>query len=390
MKQAYFRNYINTALQLIHSYDGSIPLNIFLKNHFSRYKKHGSKDRKWIAHFCYCYYRLGFALKKMNDEQRLLAAIFLCTDKKDAWLSLYDEEWQAAWNEDVYKRIQFIQTKYEFVFTDIFYNNDFLSNDIDVLAFNLSHLIQPLLFIRIRPAKTNVVIDKLHQHNISFKSITGSCFSLDNAIKIKDIIHINKEAVVQDFSSQQIASLFSSISLPQQFSAWDCCAASGGKSLLLYDYFKEINLTVSDIRSSILHNLHKRFEEAGIKNYQSFVADVSSPHFSPKQNYDLVICDAPCSGSGTWSRTPEQLPFFNKNKLNHYTELQNKITANAIKTVKPNGYFLYITCSVFQKENEDRIEDILQQSKLTLLKSEVIKGYDKKADTMFAALFINQ
>ncbi len=390
MMQNYFRTYFNSALQLINIYDGTTPQAVFLKTYFSQHKKHGSKDRKWIAHFCYCYYRLGFALKDINKEERLLVAIFLCTDKKETWLSLYDEEWQAAWNEDIYKRIQLIQTKYKFVFTDIFYNNDWLSHDIDVAAFNVSHLIQPDLFIRIRPAKTKVVIDKLQQQNIQFKQINETCLALDNATKIDSIINVNKEAVVQDFSSQQIASLFSSIALPQRFSAWDCCAASGGKSILLYDYFKEINLTVSDIRSSILHNLHKRFEEAGIKNYQSFVADVSSPQFSSKQQYDLVICDAPCSGSGTWSRTPEQLLFFNKNKLLHYTELQKKITTNAIKAVKGNGYFLYITCSVFQQENEERVDGILQHTKLSLVTSEVIKGYNLKADTMFAALFSNQ
>ncbi|MDQ2752799.1 MAG: methyltransferase domain-containing protein [Bacteroidota bacterium] len=389
MMQHYFKSYFNTAIQLIHSYDGMTPLNIFLKNYFSQHKKHGSKDRKWIAHFCYCYYRLGFALKEINKEDRLQIAIFLCTAKNGNWLSFYEQEWQAAWDEDVYKRIQFIQTKHQFVFADIFYNNDWLSKDIDAVAFNVSHLIQPDLFIRIRPRNTSIVINKLHQHNISFKQMSETCLAFDNATKIENIIYINKEAVVQDISSQQIASLFLSISLPQRFSAWDCCAASGGKSILLYDSFNDIKLTVSDIRNSILHNLQKRFAEAGIKNYQSFIADVSSPQFSSKQQYDLVICDVPCSGSGTWSRTPEQLPFFNKNKLSHYTELQKQITFNAIKAVKPNGYFLYITCSVFMQENEEMVEQILQHSKLKLVEEKMLKGYNAKADTMFAALFVN-
>lgn len=390
MMQIYFTTYFNTALQLITSYNGTTPLNIYLKNYFSLHKKHGSKDRKWIAHFCYCYYRLGFALRETSTHEQLLVAIFLCNDKKENWLSIFDDDWQAAWNENLDERIQFIQTKYPFFVTDIFYKNDWLSNDIEVAAFNQSHLIQPYLFIRIRPSKTKVVIDKLHQHTISFKEINESCIAFDNATKINDIININKEAVVQDFSSQQIATLFSSIALPQRFSAWDCCAASGGKSILLFDYFKEIKLTVSDIRNSILHNLQQRFKEAGIKNYQSFIADVSSQQFLSKQQYDLVICDAPCSGSGTWSRTPEQLFLFTDEKLNHYTNLQRKITTNATKSVQQKGYFLYITCSVFQQENEDIVKHILAENNLTLLKAETIKGYNTKADTMFAALFIKQ
>ena len=51
-----------------------------------------------------------------------------------------------------------------------------------------------------------------------------------------------------------------------------------------------------------------------------------------------------------------------------------------------NGYFLYITCSVFKKENEAIVDFIKQQFHLELIKMELLKGYDKKADTMFAAL----
>jgi 16S rRNA (cytosine967-C5)-methyltransferase len=48
---------------------------------------------------------------------------------------------------------------------------------------------------------------------------------------------------------------------------------------------------------------------------------------------------------------------------------------------------LYITCSVFKKENEEVVEFIQGNSELELIKMELLKGYDKKADTMFAALF---
>jgi len=51
---------------------------------------------------------------------------------------------------------------------------------------------------------------------------------------------------------------------------WDCCAASGGKSILAKDVFGNITLTVSDIRKSILHNLRKRFSEAGIEKLSFF------------------------------------------------------------------------------------------------------------------------
>jgi 16S rRNA (cytosine967-C5)-methyltransferase len=55
--------------------------------------------------------------------------------------------------------------------------------------------------------------------------------------------------------------------------------------------------------------------------------------------------------------------------------------------LKKNGWLLYITCSVFKKENEDVVEFTRSNSGLELIEMELLKGYEEKADTMFAALF---
>jgi 16S rRNA (cytosine967-C5)-methyltransferase len=156
---------------------------------------------------------------------------------------------------------------------------------------------------------------------------------------------------------------------------------------LFHDHFPGARLAVSDIRESILMNLQKRFKRAGIKSYDWFVADVSSPGFDFQKKFDLVICDAPCSGSGTWSRTPEQLFFFKEEKIEQYAHLQKQIVSNASKALKKNGCFLYITCSVFEKENEAMVKFIENSLPLQLKSMEYLKGYDKKADTLFVALF---
>ncbi len=53
----------------------------------------------------------------------------------------------------------------------------------------------------------------------------------------------------------------------------------------------------------------------GIDNYKSFVADLTDNNDSvPETKYDLIIADVPCTGSGTWARTPEQLSFFKEEK----------------------------------------------------------------------------
>jgi len=106
------------------------------------------------------------------------------------------------------------------------------------------------------------------------------------------------------------------------------------------------------------------------------------------QTYDLIICDAPCSGSGTWGRTPENLIHFKKESINQFSSLQKKIVSNTVPHLASNGYYLYITCSVYKEENEGVVAFIEDKFPHLQLKSKaLITGYKKKADTMFAALF---
>ena len=386
-----FQSYFNTAIKIIELYNGEIPLQHFLKNYFSENKKHGSKDRKFITHICYNFYRLGKAFIECITEEKLKLAIFICNDNIIDWHFLFDENWIDNWSNTLPERIVFVQRKYSFSVGDIFpFKND-VSKEINADAFIKSFLIQPDVFIRTRPHKYDVAVNKLQEHAITFKAITEDCIQLSSSTKIDTIIALDEEAVVQDLSSQRIKEFLSVVKAEnhqQKITVWDCCAGSGGKSILAYDVLQNIDLTVSDVRPSIIQNLKQRFAKAGIKNYKSLVLDIANS--KPKTDYskyNLIICDAPCSGSGTWSRTPEQLYFFQPEKIDHYALLQQKIISNAITSLKENGFFLYITCSVFDKENEQNALYIKQQFHLELIKMELLKGYNNKADTMFAALF---
>jgi 16S rRNA (cytosine967-C5)-methyltransferase len=273
---------------------------------------------------------------------------------------------------------------------NIFHFADEVTNEIDFQSFNRSFLIQPDLYLRIRPGKKEKVIQQLQKADIRFAELNDDGIQLSNQSKVDQLLNIDEDVVIQDYNSQKTIDLFKNYRPPTtnyQLSIWDCCAASGGKSILFHDHFPNARLTVSDVRESILVNLQKRFKRAGISNYDSFIADISSPDFSIQKRFDLVICDAPCSGSGTWSRTPEQLIFFKEEKIEHYSGLQKKIVANASKALKKDGCFLYITCSVFAKENEEVVDFIQGNLPFQLISMEYLKGYDSKADTLFAALF---
>lgn len=377
-------NYIQMALALIERYDGAMPLSAFLKQYYAQNKKHGSRDRKLISHLVYTYYRLG-NYAATNQQQRLLIALFLCEPADGQWSVCLPEAWQQMMKASLGEKCSYLQTQaLPITPAAIFPWIDALSEGIEKEAFVWQHLQQPDLFLRVRLGRMKKVVEALNTNTIAFEA-EGNCLRVANGTHIDQLLAINKDVVVQDRSSQQVANLFSYFQEASVKKVWDCCAASGGKSILLMDTLPGIQLSVSDIRATILHNLRQRFAEAGIAQFQSFLADLSQP-LPVKQQFDAIICDVPCSGSGTWGRTPEQLSFFDTQEISRYAQLQATIAGNAISHLKQGGYLLYITCSVFAAENEMNVNKLAEQHSLKLVTQEVLTGYLHKADTMFAAL----
>ena len=395
-----FQSYCNTAVTIIKAYKGGVPFVHHLKQYFAAHKKHGSTDRRTIAHLCYTYYRLGASIKNFDTDKGLQLAIFLCEAKPGNWALLFEPSWLAAWVASDGSSVATLDQKLDFIKqvypgynpATIFPFAAHLSEGMDATAFNRSHLLQPDLFIRIRPKQEDVVVSKLKKAEITFEKITDTCYRLASGTKLDEVLLINKEAVIQDYSSQQIGNVYA---LASEFAdskkrVWDACAASGGKSILAVDLLGQIKLTASDMRASILRNLQTRFTAAGMGAYQSFAVDLTSAH--DLSNFaklsDFIICDAPCSGSGTWGRTPEHLAFFEEASIDNYRQLQQSIITNTLPYVAVNGYFLYSTCSVFAAENEAQVKFITTNfPAFKLVHQQLFTGYTKKADTMFAALF---
>jgi 16S rRNA (cytosine967-C5)-methyltransferase len=379
------QSHLNSAVAIIEQYSGEEPLASFLRKYFTRNKKYGSKDRKQVAHLCYCYFRLGKVLMNLPTNHRIIAALFLCSNAPDTLLDTLKPEWSEKVLLSVEEKLTIVEENE--VISNIFPWSELLSAGLDHLQFCKSLLIQPDLFLRIRPGKTEQVQSKLRQAGIIFSRPNSTCIALDNKTKIDEQIILDKEAVVQDYSSQRVGEIFSLLPVQKKRKVWDCCAASGGKSIMAVDLLGNIQLIVSDIRESILINLKKRFATAGIKNYRSFVADLSKTGFPVgNEKFDLIIADVPCSGSGTWGRTPEQLFYFSEKTIEKYAVLQKQIMSNVLHHVKPGGFVLYITCSVFKAENEEMIDWLLKHSELNLVKMRPIPGYSFRADTMFVAL----
>jgi 16S rRNA (cytosine967-C5)-methyltransferase len=380
--------YLKSVQEILSQYKGEEPLHSFLKKYFSLNKKFGSRDRKQIVHLCYCFFRLGKSLMDISIEKKLPLGVFLCDKEKNILLQKLDPLLNEEVDRNLNNKILKLKELYNFQEEDIFAFHKELSEEINFKNFSLSFLKQPGVYLRIRPGNKKQVLEKFTRANILYQRIDEDCIVVEPATKLDDLLEVNKEAVIQDINSQKVfQALFETVSVGQIKTAWDCCAASGGKSILLKDHLPAIELTVSDVRESILLNLEKRFKQAGIKNYRKLIIDLSKNSFPGKEQFDLIICDAPCSGSGTWSRTPEQLYFFTNEKIEYYATLQKKIIANAIKNLKTGGHFVYITCSVFKKENEEVVQYAQTSLGLKLLNKTYLKGYYDRADTLFTALF---
>jgi 16S rRNA (cytosine967-C5)-methyltransferase len=133
--------------------------------------------------------------------------------------------------------------------------------------------------------------------------------------------------------------------------------------------------------------LRKRLKESGIHIQRIFKADLTKPCPLPADKvFDLLICDAPCTGSGTWARTPEQAAGFKESMINDFTALQKTIVENSLPYLVKDGLLCYITCSVFIDENEGNVAWFQKTHSLALLHQEYIEGSSQRADTMFVAL----
>ncbi|HTR29141.1 MAG TPA: hypothetical protein VMH27_07720 [Puia sp.] len=379
-----FDNQLRHATRIIETYSGDQPLHMWLKEFFRANRQMGSRDRKELSALVYGFYRLGHSLRGLPVPDRLLAGLYLCTDQPSDLLRHFRPDWnpQSSLPEKIG------QTSIRI--NDIFPWKDELSESVDHQAFCLSFLRQPDLFLRIRPGQHDTVLSTPAVR--AFEFIPPSTVRLPNGFDVESCFTPDHEVVIQDYSSQQIAGFLQPPNSPGPLTNpeffWDACAASGGKSILAYDIFPNLHITASDIRPAILQNLRTRFTAAGIRQYLTFVADLATqPPPASAAGADLILADVPCTGSGTWSRTPEALYFFDPAAIGQYRDRQRAILRHIAPQLAPDASLVYCTCSVFKKENEEMTEWIQSTFRLQTQLCSTVIGYPQHADTLFAARF---
>jgi 16S rRNA (cytosine967-C5)-methyltransferase len=381
-------NQLKTFTRILEEYPADMPLGKFLAGFYRQNKQMGSTDRKVANRLLYNYFRLGKALPKLPAEDRLMVAEFLCNTQVNSFLQHFKPDWAACIHFSINEKIALIKTAYpDFKLTDVFPWHGHLSEGIDKEQYLRSFFTQPDLYIRLARGHEAEVKAGLVKAGIPFKDEGSNCLSMPNGTRLENIFQRQHLFEVQDYSSQQTARLYK----PQRWDGWwDACAASGGKSLLLHSLQPELKLVVSDVRESILSNLDERFRQAGLLKYQKKILDLTENPDPVMHDYafDGIILDAPCSGSGTWGRTPEMISQFNGERIAFFHRLQEAISRNVIKYLKAGKPLIYITCSVFKEENEDMTAFLCNELGMQIEEQGILKGYERRADTMFAARLI--
>jgi len=378
-------NQLKTFERILGEYPADTPLGKFLPGFYRQNKQMGSTDRRIASRLIYNYFRLGKALFNTATEERLFVAEFLCNTQVNSFLSHFKPEWAACIGFSLDDKLAMVKVAHpEFKLEDVFPWTSELSPSIDKQAFLRSFFVQPDLYIRVIKGFETQVKAALTKADIAFREESSQCLAMPNGTRLEHIFPNQHWFEVQDLSSQQTAQFFK----PNKWEHWwDACAASGGKSLLLHDLQPDLKLVVSDIRESILANLDERFIQAGLRKYQKKLVDLTK-NVDPELHdyeFDGIILDAPCSGSGTWGRTPEMISQFQDFKIQAFQNLQQSIVRNVVKYLKPGKPLIYITCSAFKAENEDMIDFLTTEFGFKLEGKTILNGYAHKADTMFVA-----
>lgn len=152
---------------------------------------------------------------------------------------------------------------------------------------------------------------------------------------------------LQDAASQALVA-----ALPAGREVLDYCAGGGGKALALAaQEYRQVY--AHDVDARRMRDLPVRAARADADIRLLSTEEVKGP-------FDLVLCDAPCSGSGAWRRAPEGKWTLTPDRLQELSDLQDEILDRAAALVAPNGTLGYATCSVLRSENEDRVQAFLR------------------------------
>jgi len=355
--------------QLLRRFDNQhLPLDLFLSHYFRSNKALGAKDRRFIAEAVYGMIKWQSLIdylaeghpsweKRFSIFRTLQPANFLHVDKIPLHIRLAFPE--------------------EFVTILV---KEYGEKEAIRLA-QVSNSEAPIA-VRINPLKTNR--QQLLERWKELGAIPGEHPLAILFPKRQPLVAMPEFQEgffeIQDESSQMVADL---VDLKPGDHVLDYCAGAGGKTLAFaHKTLGKGQLYLHDIRPIILESARKRLKRAGIQNVQ-----VTQHSHKLPQKMDWILVDAPCTGTGTYRRNPDQKWKFNKELLSRLLDEQRTIFEKALTFLKPGGKIVYATCSLLKAENEEQLAYFQKKHKLRLVGTPFKKNFIFGGpDSFFAAV----
>ncbi len=164
---------------------------------------------------------------------------------------------------------------------------------------------------------------------------------------------------VMDAGSRLVAEL-AAMTAPEARRVWDCCAAPGGKTVVLGRRLAGAEILATDTSPVRARRLGERLErDLPGSAVRVEVGDAAALPASSGE-FDLILCDVPCSGTGTLGRNPEIRSRLRVEDIARQAERQGRILRGALERLGPGGRLVYSTCSLEPEECQGVVETVLR------------------------------
>ncbi len=140
---------------------------------------------------------------------------------------------------------------------------------------------------------------------------------------------------------------------------WDCCAAPGGKTGVLMRRLPAAEVLATDVSARRLRGMEERLRAGGLGDRMRCVVADAARLPAEEGEFDLVLCDVPCSGTGTLARNPEIRLRLEEGALARQAERQRVLLRAAMERVRVGGRLIYSTCSLEPEECGEVVDAVL-------------------------------
>lgn len=324
-------------------------------NAYVRERKYiGSKDRRFITETVWKIIRnrRKLVFDAGSNEPRRVLLTYLQDEDFDllcggeyglAPLSKEEKEWLKRRNEEVYPAAVEAECP-DWLFDKV--------KDIHLLkALNESASAD----LRLNKGSRARVIEQLQGEGLYFVPTPYSPIGIRSAerVNLNNCVAYKEGVIeVQDEASQLAAIL---ADVRPEHKIIDYCCGAGGKSLTMaFLMNRQGKIQIHDINRSRLEAVKERAVRLDVKNLE-IIDEVGD------RDYDRFVVDAPCSGTGTWRRSPDAKYRLTPETLKELNKTQAELLEKAFNHIRRGGRVVYITCSILRDENEDIIEAFLSR-----------------------------